>query len=42
MQDAPTGRRYFLRVPPTIQTADDAVAWSFQKSVESYAPALEP
>lgn len=26
MQDASTERRYFLRVPPTIQTADEAVA----------------
>ena len=24
-----TGRNYFLRVPPTIARADDAVAWTF-------------
>jgi hypothetical protein len=41
VQDAPTERGYFLRVPPTIQTAAEAVAWSFELSVEDYAPAQE-
>lgn len=41
VQDASTDRSYFLRVPPTIQTAAEAVAWSFGLSVEDYGPALE-
>jgi hypothetical protein len=41
VQDASTERQYFLRVPPTIQTAAEAVAWSFGLSVEAYGPAHE-
>lgn len=41
VQDASTPRQYFLRVPPTIQTAAEAVAWSFGLSVEEYWPAQE-
>ncbi|MBV9258498.1 MAG: hypothetical protein JO215_10810 [Ktedonobacteraceae bacterium] len=41
VQDASTGRQYFLRVPPTIQTAAEAVAWSFHLAVEEYSPAQE-
>jgi hypothetical protein len=41
VQDASTSRRYFLRVPPTIQTAAEAVAWSFQVAGEDYHPAQE-
>lgn len=41
VQDASTPRQYFLRVPPTIQTAAEAVAWSFGLSVEDYGPAQE-
>jgi len=41
LQDASTERQYFLRVPPTIQTAAEAVAWSFQLTVEEYHPAHE-
>ena len=41
VQDASTDRSYFLRVPPTIQTAAEAVAWSFGLSVEDYHPAQE-
>jgi hypothetical protein len=41
VQDASTARQYFLRVPPTIQTAAEAVAWSFQLAVEAYDPAHE-
>ena len=41
VQDASTARQYFLRVPPTIQTAAEAVAWSFQVAVEAYDPAHE-
>ena len=41
VQDASTERQYFLCVPPTIQTAAEAVAWSFQMTVEEYAPEQE-
>lgn len=41
MQDASTARQYFLRVPPTTQTAAEAVAWSFRLSVKEYGPAHE-
>ena len=41
VQDASTARRYFLRVPPGVQTAAEAVAWSFQVAVEAYGPAQE-
>ena len=41
VQDASTERQYFLRVPPTIQTAAEAVAWSFGLSGEDYHPADE-
>jgi hypothetical protein len=40
-QDASTARPYFLRVPPTSQTAAEAVAWSFQLAVEKYDPEHE-
>jgi hypothetical protein len=32
---------YFLRVPPTLQTAREAVAWTFGKSSEDYEPLKE-
>jgi len=41
VQDASSKRGYFVRVPPTIQTAAEAVAWSFQLTVEGYHPAQE-
>jgi hypothetical protein len=41
VQDASTSRGYFLRVPPTMQTAAEAVAWSFACTVEEYQPAHE-
>lgn len=41
VQDASTPRQYFLRVPPRIQTAAEAVAWSFNLSVEEYQPIQE-
>ncbi len=41
VQDASTARQYVLRVPPTVQTAAAAVAWSFQMAVEEYHPAHE-
>lgn len=41
VQDASSLRAYFLRVPPTIQTAAEAVAWSFGLASEDYHPAQE-
>jgi hypothetical protein len=41
VQDASTARQYFVRVPPTIETAAEAVAWSFQMTGEEYGPAQE-
>ena len=41
VQDASTERQYFLRVPPSIQTAAEAVAWTFQVAVKDYQPAQE-
>jgi hypothetical protein len=41
VQDASSPRQYMLRVPPTIQTAAEAVAWSFGLSGEAYGPAWE-
>jgi hypothetical protein len=41
VQDASTERQYFLRVPPTVQTAAEAVAWTFQVAAEDYRPAEE-
>lgn len=36
-----TFKDYFLRVPPTIKTAREGVAWSFSKEESHYAPAFE-
>ena len=36
-----TGGEYRLRVPPTVQTCQAAVAWTFRKEAREYAPALE-
>ena len=36
-----TFKDYFLRVPPTMRTSHEAVAWTFNKTVETYAPCLE-
>jgi hypothetical protein len=41
VQDTSTARQYLLRVPPTIQAADEAVAWSFGLPVKDYHPADE-
>jgi hypothetical protein len=32
---------YFLRVPPTVRTAREAVAWTFGVDEGAYAPAVE-
>jgi hypothetical protein len=39
--DPSTGHEYYLRVPPTIQTAEEAVAWTFGVSADEYRPAQE-
>lgn len=36
-----TRKRYFLRVPPTMETAREAVAWTFGMDGESYRPDQE-
>lgn len=36
-----TGETHFLRVPPTIQTAHDGVAWSFRRNRRDYGPGME-
>jgi hypothetical protein len=41
VQDASSERQYILRVPPWIQTAEEAVAWTFALSVEEYRPTHE-
>lgn len=39
----PSGKpsRYFLRVPPYMRTAKEAVAWTFGMSWREYAPSIE-
>ena len=39
----PDGRfkHYWLRVPPTMRTAREAVAWTFNVRAERYAPEKE-
>jgi len=34
-------KHYFLRLPPTITTAQAAVAWTFDIPAEDYAPQIE-
>jgi hypothetical protein len=36
-----SSKDYFLRVPPTITTAHEAVAWTFEKTASTYAPLVE-
>ena len=41
---APDGswrKAYWLRVPPTMQTAREAVAWTFDQRADRYRPAVE-
>ena len=33
-----THKEYFLRVPPAITTAQEAVAWTFSMNSEEYQP----
>jgi hypothetical protein len=41
VKDASTVRAYYLRVPPNIQTAAEAVAWTFGLSENEYRPVQE-
>ena len=41
VKDSSTSRKYYLRVPPTTQTTDEAVAWTFGLDVGSYKPEQE-
>lgn len=41
VKDASTSREYYLRVPPTVQTAQEAVAWTFELEAWSYMPSEE-
>ena len=34
-------RKFFLRVPPTMRTAHEAVAWTFRQTPQTYMPAME-
>jgi hypothetical protein len=36
-----TFRTYFLRVPPSVRTAREGVAWTFDLTAEEYAPLLQ-
>jgi len=36
-----TVRQYVLRVPPTMTTAREAVAWTFGMDAEEYEPQME-
>jgi hypothetical protein len=41
VRDASTQRQYYLRVPPSIRRADEAVAWTFGLSEQEYEPRQE-
>jgi hypothetical protein len=41
VRDASTQREYYLRVPPQIRTADEAVAWTFGLAAGEYRPMQE-
>lgn len=41
LNDDGTTKTYFLRVPPDMQTAREAVAWTFNKKSDEYLPELE-
>lgn len=34
-------KNYFLQVPPTMRTCQEAVAWTFRKTVKDYNPSVE-
>jgi hypothetical protein len=41
VQDSSTERQYYLRVPPEIWSADEAVAWTFGLDGQDYRPTQE-
>ncbi len=41
VRDPSTAREYYVRVPPATQTAAEAVAWSFGRTIDEYHPAQE-
>ena len=41
VRDASTQREYHLRVPLTIATVAEAVAWTFNLTAEDYCPTVE-
>ncbi len=41
VKDSSTTRVYYLRVPPSTQTAQEAVAWTFGLDKETYKPKKE-
>ena len=41
LMQAPRFKEYFLRVPPTMRTAREAVAWTFELSPEQYRPEFQ-
>jgi hypothetical protein len=41
VRDASSPREYHLRVPPTMATAAEAIAWSFGLTADEYAPSRE-
>ena len=34
-------KKYWLRVPPDVQTARQAVAWTFRMDPEDYSPTVQ-
>ena len=34
-------KTYWLRVPPTMRTPREAIAWTFGMTKEEYAPAMQ-
>jgi len=41
VKDSSTSRRYLLRVPPNMQTVEQAIAWTFGMQVGEYKPLVE-
>jgi hypothetical protein len=41
VQDTSTERQYYLRVPPSIRSADEAVEWTFGLDKQEYQPEQE-
>jgi hypothetical protein len=41
VKDASTARQYALRVPPSVKTAHEGIAWTFGMTAEQYQPLQE-